>query len=712
MKKSNSIWGVLPVLLAVLLSACGGGGGGGGGSSSGGTPPPQTTGSVTGALNVSNVILPLSLSATAVVTTQPNSSSNITEDFVPGEIIVRFKDGIDETATLAVILDKNRDIGLVNAGPIYPNGPYLLRTDAHQNKNISISDAKKQTKDAILRLKAEPAVQYVELNDIHHAKLMPNEPVFGLGLQWDMSMINLPAAWEITTGSPSVIVAVLDTGIRSHPDLDPNVLSTGFNFVGMNSDPTEPLSPFAHFHGTHVAGTIAAVGNNGFGMAGVAWNAKIMPVRVLAELGGSTVSIINGMLYAAGLPNSSGKIPPQRANVINMSLGGQGPCTQTFQDTINKVINAGVVIVVSAGNSGQQEQGMNPASCIDVIAVGAVDPSIQKATYSSYSMSHPYVSIVAPGGEMSDGIHAGILSTLPATVSGSNQTFKFMQGTSMAAPHVSGVVALMFSVNPNLSPAQVKTILATTATPLSVTVPSPDTGYGLIDAGMAVAQAKGVPTPSVPIPYPRPSLANFKRISVPMLWKTTISNFGGKTLSLSAATTFVGNPVGGTWLSVTRDPLCASIAAFSDCMLTINVDPTGLPADEYYGAVIVTSNAGVFAILVVFQAGASPSPPPLGPMAVQLWGIDSTSSKLTGLVSTITTPVVSQSYNYTFTDISPGCYVVVAGVDKNGDGVFGDAPNEVFTNVDPKQVCVTAGKTTNGIDLPVKQEQEDILDNL
>ncbi len=688
-------------VLVFSLNGCGGGGGGG-------SAPPPATGSITGTLSVSNLIFP----ASAPISAQQKPSSNNTEDFVPGEIIVRFNDGVDETSALAVLLSKYHTLGLVNAGPIYPRGPYLLRTGAYQNNKMSRSAAKQQTKDTLASLRSEPGIKYAELNGISHAQMIPNDPAYTLGVQWDMSMINLPTAWEITTGSPSVIVAVLDTGIRPHPDLDANVLSTGYNFVDMNSNPSDPLTPFAEFHGTHVAGTIGAIGNNGVGMAGVAWHVKIMPVRVLGSLGdGNRAEIINGMLYAAGLPNSSHTVPPQRANVINMSLAGSGSCTQDYQEAINQVTSAGVVVVAAAGNSAQSGNPvMNPASCQGVIAVGAVGPDETKA---SYSESQPYVFIAAPGGEEGAGIHEGILSALPSLVSGSNETFKFMQGTSMAAPHVSGVVALMFSVNPSLTPTQVANILAVTASPLGGSVPNPDTGYGLLNAGMAVAQAKGVPIPAVPIPYPFPSIVDFKQIALAASQTVSVFDNGGSALALSGVTSLVVKPTGGNWLSASLDPSCSSIAASSFCQLTVNINPAGLPADQYYGAVLVTSNAGVFAIPVIFQVGASPSPPPLGPMTVQLWGVDSTTHELTGIASTITTPVVNQSYNYTLSNISPGCYAVVAGIDTNGDGVFGDAPGEVYTPQPYQEnVCVTSSQTTSGIDFSVSQELGDIIDSL
>ena len=684
--------------ITFTLYSCGGGGGGGGGGSS--NPPPQlTTGSVTGTLSISNIILP----ASSTIKVQ---NSNTDLNIVPGEVIVRFKGGIDLHRALTELLTKYKEFGLVNTGPVYPAGPYLLRTNAYKNSNMSVSDAKQNTLDLIRELRDEPTIQYAEPNYIRKSNTIPNEPAFTAGFQWDMSMINLPGAWELTQGNSSVIVAVLDTGIRSHPDLDPNILSTGYDFVDMDSDPTEPLLPTASFHGSHVAGTIAAIGNNNMGIAGVAWNVKIMPVRVLGPLGGTDTAIINGMLYAAGLPNSSGQVPPQRANLINMSLGGQGTCPSTYQDVINQIVNAGVSIVVSAGNEFQNGNPvMSPASCQGVIAVGAVDAFGKKA---SYSESQPYVFVAAPGGEMLHSIHEGILSTWP--VADASQTYyKFKQGTSMAAPHVSGVIALILSVNPSLTPTDIMNILASTANHESLiysSFPNNDIGYGIIDAGKAVASAAGVPIPSVPVPYPWPSLKNFGQISSIQQDTVYILNKGGDTLNITDIIPYVVKPTGGTWLSASMDSSCSAIAPSSSCSISITVDPTGLIDDEYYGMLVVYSNGGNFAIPVAFEIGSTPSPTINEPVTVQLWGIDVTTGDLNGPVDATTTDA-GQNYNYTFQSIPPGDYLVVAGIDKNGDGVFGDTSGEVFT-LEPGKITVTAGQTTEA-DLQIRIVQDEMI---
>ena len=686
------------LLSAIIFAACSGGGGGGSSS-----PPPPKTGSISGMFGISNQF--------PILTTTVTASSDIEQvDIVPGEIIVAFKSGVNEKTAIAALLTKYKDVGLVNAGPVYPNGPFLFRTIAYHNNKISTDEAKKQTREIISKLSAEPDIQYAEPNDIAKPQMMPNNPVLKYGFQWDMNMINLPTAWELTQGSSSVIVAVLDTGIRSHPSLDPNVLSTGYNFVDMNSDPTEPLAPIANFHGTHVAGTIAAIGNTGYGIAGVAWNVKIMPVRVLGSLGsGQITSIANGMLYAAGLPNSSGTLPPQHANVINMSLGGPSTCSQTYQSVINQVINAGVTIVASAGNSYQSGNPvMSPASCQGVIAVGALDPNGNRA---SYSESKPYVFIAAPGGEVvNNQISEGILSTFPISTPG-GPYYRYMSGTSMAAPHVSGVIGLMYSVNASLTPTQVQGILGSTANPLGNVVPNNDIGYGMIDAGKAVAAAQGVPMPSVAVPYPSPSLINFDQIFSTRIYTEYIYSLGSSTLMISSVTPTVSNPSGGTWLSAVSSPSCSAIPPMSYCPITITINPAGLPTDQYIGNISVASNAGDFYIPVMFRIGATPIVPITTPITVELWSVDSTTGAFENLVATTTTNA-NASYSFAFQSVPPGNnYYIAAGIDTNSDGVFGNYFNEVFS-FGGVLIPVVAGQTTPVTGITLHNPKNDIVSGI
>jgi serine protease len=360
--------------------------------------------------------------------------------------------------------------------------------------------------------RSDPNVEYAEPDRILHPLLTPNDTNYGS--QWHYfeatAGINAPAAWDKSTGA-GVTVAVIDTGYRPHADLAANIVS-GYDMIidtavsvdgnGRDSDaqdpgdwytnsacgpsPTPPSSD-SSWHGTHVAGTIAAVTNNGSGVAGVAFGAKVQPVRALGKCGGYTSDIADGIIWAsggsvAGLPANA---TPSR--VINMSLGGGGACDTTSQNAINSARSRGTVVVVAAGNSNANASGFSPASCSGVITVAAVNRSGGRAYYSNFGSA---VAVAAPGGDVRSSAANGVLSTLNsgATTPGSDN-YEYYQGTSMAAPHVAGVVALMLSKNSALTPDQVKTMLQQTARAFPATCSQ--CGSGIINASAAVDAAMG-----------------------------------------------------------------------------------------------------------------------------------------------------------------------------------------------------------------------------
>ena len=362
-----------------------------------------------------------------------------------------------------------------------------------------------------------PEVAYAEPDHILYPSLTPNDPLYTN--QWSLFEnwgIDLPAAWDITTGSSSIVVAVIDTGITNHAEFSGRTVP-GYDFIGdvqvandgngRDSDPSDPgdwitsaESASGYFkdctvtssswHGTFTAGQIGAAGNNSLGVAGINWNSKILPVRVLGKCGGYDSDIVDGMRWAAGLsvPNVPANANP--AKVLNLSLGGSGSCDSTWQNAINAVTAAGAVTVVSAGNSNSNASNFIPAGCNGVITVAATDRNGARAPYSNYGSS---VEISAPGGSMTRSNDPnGILSTLnTGSTHPVSDTYGYYQGTSMAAPQVSGVASLLFSINPSLTPAQVLEILQTTAKPFDRTSNCNTTicGSGIVDAGAAVTAA-------------------------------------------------------------------------------------------------------------------------------------------------------------------------------------------------------------------------------
>ncbi|WP_133155208.1 S8 family peptidase [Kinneretia aquatilis] len=421
-------------------------------------------------------------------------------------------------------------------------------------------------------------------NDPFYATALPSGPSVG---QWYLkppssvpgevvSSINAPAAWDINTGHSSIVVAVLDTGIRKdHPELAAQIVG-GYDMVGLNSssaqatatandgdgadadasDPGDWVSQAdinagtlgsscdasdignSSWHGTRVAGLIAAASNNGAGMAGVAWGVKILPVRVLGKCGGYDSDIIAGMQWAAGVAVPGLPSNPNPAKVLNMSLGGSGACGTTgtgqlYRNAISAVTARGASIVVAAGNSEGLAVGL-PGNCPGVITVTGLRHVGSKVGFSSIG---PEVSIAAPGGNCVNLSGACLYPMFSTTNSGTTTPVVgdaaytnngASVGTSFSTPVVAGTVALMLSVRPSMTPAEVLSTLRSTARPFvtsggtagipQCTAPTSATqdecycttstcGAGMLDAGAAVAAARAangaviqiVSTPSTPL---------------------------------------------------------------------------------------------------------------------------------------------------------------------------------------------------------------------
>jgi serine protease len=374
------------------------------------------------------------------------------------------------------------------------------------NRKVSVADAAKLAADLMAN---DASVEYAEPDRIMKPMFTPNDPMFSQ--QWDYTDVTggmrLPAAWDKSTGT-GVRVAVIDTGYRPHVDLQGQILA-GYDFIAdttisndgnaRDSDASDPgdwtaagqcgtgePASNSSWHGTHVAGTIAALTNNGIGVAGVAYGAKVVPVRVLGQCGGYTSDIADGIIWASGGTVSGVPNIAARAQVINMSLGGGGACDTTSQSAINSARSRGTVVVVAAGNENQNASNSNPANCSGVIAVAATNKSGGRASYSNYGT---IVDVAAPGGDTG----AAILSTLNAgtTTPGADSYAGYM-GTSMATPHVAGVVALMLSKNPALTPDDVEARLKSSARAFPAACSG--CGAGIVDASAAVDAAAGTGT--------------------------------------------------------------------------------------------------------------------------------------------------------------------------------------------------------------------------
>jgi serine protease len=344
----------------------------------------------------------------------------------------------------------------------------------------------------------------------------PGDPFFGL--MWHLDAIGARGAWDITQGTTTRRVGVVDTGtFFGHEDLV-GKRGAEFDFIsdsfqandgdGRDGDATDPGdnadcngdgffdAPASSFHGTHVAGTILAGGDNGVGITGVNWNAKLVTGRALGRCGGTTVDIDEAVAWMAGfqidgVPN----IPAaERVRVVNLSLGATGAPCDDFTDSVwDAVAGQNVVIVVAAGNDGNNVPVASPANCDDSLAVAAFGHDGNN-TLSSFSNFGPEIDIVAPGGDQrrtgvfEDGVLSGIHPD--ASPFQDRAPYTFYEGTSMAAPHAAGVVSLMLDANPGLSAADITSLLKANSDTCGNCQGKPS-----LRADLAVAAAAGAELP-------------------------------------------------------------------------------------------------------------------------------------------------------------------------------------------------------------------------
>jgi thermitase len=316
-------------------------------------------------------------------------------------------------------------------------------------------------------LQNHPEVEYAEPDFTAEAIGTANDPLFTQGSQWHLSKIQAPSAWDISTGSTSVVVAVVDSGVRaSHPDLAGKVLA-GYDFIANDSDPTDENG-----HGTAVAGVVAPASNNSIGVTGVAWLNPILPVRVLDAAGsGSYSAICNGITYAAD----------RGARVINLSLGGTSS-SRALQDAVNYAWNKKCVLIAAAGNNGNNI-AVYPGACSNVVAVSATDSADVRPTWSNYGS---YVDVAAPGVNVT-------------TLYGADQ-YAGWNGTSFSSPVTAGVVALMASANPLLNNAQLVDLLLKNSDDIGAAGYDVYYGNGRVNAFRAVVAARNYVTPDTTAP--------------------------------------------------------------------------------------------------------------------------------------------------------------------------------------------------------------------
>ena len=434
--------------------------------------------------------------------------------YVPGELLVRYRepvglgaeglgaeDGLEARQNVGAAV--RRDFGLVleESGNLY--APDLVKVERAAALGAGVSDVDALDMEALAaRLEKDPRVVYAEPN--YYLTLLETRPDDEkLPEQWNLLDFGLPQAWDVATGENAgeggVVVAIIDSGVdMNHEDLAPKMLP-GCDFYDEDNDPNPgPRNGFAE-HGTHVAGIAAAAGDNGLGIAGVAYGpgVKILPIKVFDEEGrvATIAELIDAVRWAAGLPVAGVATNPNKADVINMSLGTGQRQIESVNEAMQQAAAAGVVLFASSGNaggSGGTAQGgaiMSPANAPGVIAVGAVNGDYRRAAFSDYATSGPTVDLMAPGGAKTLTLGCrDILSTFTSDSFG-NSEYGCLMGTSMASPFAAGVAALVLSQNPNLSPQQVKAKLTGSAQ-FSAFMNPAEYGAGVVCADRAL----GAPT--------------------------------------------------------------------------------------------------------------------------------------------------------------------------------------------------------------------------
>ncbi len=408
--------------------------------------------------------------------------TKVGQKYVPGEIIVKFKPGVEESA-MARLNSKH--------------GTSLIYTSRLAGFRRLAIPKKHMVSEMLEMYKKDPDVEYAEPNYIAYAFWAPNDPYYKY--QWNFNNqvyggIHIEEAWQLTSGDPSVIVAVIDTGVAYEdytqlagrrrinyyraPDLAQTSFVPGYDFVNNDSHPNDDEG-----HGTHVTGTVAQSTNNGIGVAGVAFSCSIMPVKVLDKNGSGTYAdVAEGIIWGTD----------HGAKVINMSLGGSAAST-TLENACAYAYNKGVTIVCAAGNDGQPTVSYPAAYKSYCIAVGATRYDETIAYYSNYGSS---LDLVAPGGDLNvnqngDSYPDGVLQQTFGNTT-NDWGYWFYEGTSMAAPHVSGVAALVISKNVANTPDEVRAVLQSTAKDLGEPGFDPEYGWGRVDAYAALQWTPGL----------------------------------------------------------------------------------------------------------------------------------------------------------------------------------------------------------------------------
>ena len=688
-------------------------------------------------------------------------------EFVEGQAIVKFKSSAIGAAAA-------RTLAVDNQEPLYGSTVVLTAQNTPATNGIDGIQAESpvavDTLNFIAQLRTRADVEWAVPNYIDRAHITtPNDPLYPVQTTatspnniWHYGMAKINSAWDTTTGTPNVRVAVLDTGIlynkadyigndtnstqepSTNPDLycSTNKWRPGYDFVSYSTAGTEAdtvddddpydLGPYSgtSFHGTHVAGTIGACTNNTTGIAGIGWGVEMMAVRVLGPSGGQRSDIIRGMLWAAGIAvsttTSSGTsniTNPFPADVLNMSLGGLGT-DQSYQDAIDQINAAGKIVVVSAGNSNDDASKYAPAGQNGVITVGSVGPTATVAKRSYFSNFGTSVEITGSGGDSLSAVSPNqVLSTQGCNANGQGQPspttgcttwgYGQKQGTSMSAPHVAGIIALMNSARlaqaiplPKLNVYEATYYLQTTASVLNAANDcAKGCGAGLVDAQAAVNGAIGNGFPGAFLQF-----KNAFNAGLPGLNLSTSAITGDLTLENMTATT--GNftiTTSNAFLSATvSGSTTGTLAGNATTTVNVTLNRTGLADGAYVGSIIATVGLQSTTAPVYYIQGTASNPS--GRLMIEARQVNVAGNAF------ITNPepvrivmnwVEGQGYVYRFTGIlSNTGYAFRSLIDTNYDGFTEyfscyPSPGSSCTNFDfsqnfPTQLSIILGTSVAG----------------
>ncbi|MFL9918782.1 S8 family serine peptidase [Paraburkholderia fungorum] len=476
----------IALALALALAACGRNS-----SDPTSSATPSTPAAASQSLEAAAALAAKSTTVPLAMSLKMNASS-LSSDPSVDRFIIKYKSGTAESGSSAAVqprLDR-----LVGAFP--SKAHHIRRTGVGSDvvateRKLNVSDAKKFMR----AIASDPDVEYVEPDVEMHGGTNPNDPDYSR--QWAFSNqggINAGEAWDITDGS-GIVIAMVDNGVTHHSDLDANLLPGMDVRMGHrgNSDGFNPgiTTEICHvdWHGTTVAGVLAAVTNNGIGIAGTAGGAKVVPVRALDACASGVLSdVADGITWAAG--GSVPGIPENKnpAKVVNVSIQGLGSCSATLQQAIDGATARGASVVAIAGNYERDASGIQPGNCKNVIVVGNVRENGMRGYLSGYG---PLVDIAAPG------MNIWTTSNNGAFVPGP-ESYGYFNGTSLAAPFVSGVIALAQSVAPkSLTPLEMRALLMQNVHAFGPERPDFPIGNGVLDAKATVVAARSGKIPAV-----------------------------------------------------------------------------------------------------------------------------------------------------------------------------------------------------------------------